>query len=400
MTNPRAVRIDGPLSTYLNGFSEELTGRGYTAVSAARHLRLMAHLSRWLDAEGLVAEDLTPVRVKEFLGARRAAGFTYRLSGHALVPLIDHLTALGVVSPVPAAVPTTCDVLIGDYRRHLVADRGLAPSTVAIYTKVARDVLGHWGLPEGGELADVTAAEVCSLTLAECRQRSVPSAKAFVTALRSWLRFLCAEGLIGHDLAGAVPTVAGWRDSWVPRGLNEAEVTALLDSVDATTAVGLRDRAVLVLLERLALRIGEVARLVLDDIDWRQGEVLIRGKGNRQERLPVPVDVGEALVAYLRDGRPEVSCRAVFLRTHAPIIPLSAGAVGLMVRRVAKRVGVAGSAHKLRHSVATATLRAGGSLNEVGQLLRHGSVDTTAIYTKVDRIALGALAQPWPGRAA
>jgi site-specific recombinase XerD len=400
MNNPSAVRIDGPLSTYLNGFSEELGGRGYKPVSATRHLRLLAHLSRWLEAEGLVAEDLTPVRLEEFLRARRAAGFTYRLSPHALVPLIGYLTGLGVVSPVPPTVPTPCDVLIGDYRRHLVADRGLASSTVATYIGVARDVLEHCGNPQGRELAGVSAGEMCALTLAECRQRSVPSAKAFVTALRSWLRFLSAEGVTSHDLAGAVPTVAGWRDSWVPRGLSEAEVAALLHSVDATTAVGLRDRAVLVLLVRLALRVGEVARLVLDDIDWRRGEILIRGKGNRHDRLPVPADVGEALVAYLRDGRSLVSCRAVFLRAHAPITPLSAGAVGLMVRRVAKRAGVAASAHKLRHTAATAMLRAGGSLDEVGQVLHHGSVDTTAIYAKVDHLALRELAGPWPGRAA
>lgn len=399
MTTPSAVRINGPLTMYLNGFSDELAGRGYKPVSATRHLWLMAHLSRWLEAEGLMAEDLTPVRLEEFLQARRATGFTYRLSPHALVPLIGYLTGLGVVSPVPAAVPTPSDMLIGDYRRHLVADRGLAPSTVATYTKVATDVLEHWGNPEGRELAGVPAGEVCALTLAECRRRSVPSAKAFVTALRSWLRFLSAEGLTGHDLAGAVPTVAGWRDSWVPRGLDEADVTALLDSVDATTAVGLRDRAVLVLLARLALRIGEVARLVLDDVDWRQGEILVRGKAKRRDRLPLPVDVGGALVAYLRDGRPHVSCRAVFLRAHAPITPLSAGAVGLMVRRVAERAGVAASAHQLRHTAATAMLRAGGSLDEVGQVLRHGSVDTTAIYAKVHHLALRELAMPWPGRA-
>lgn len=400
MRDPSVVRIDGPLSKYLNGFSEELAGRGHQPTSANRHLRLMGHLSRWLEAEGLVAENLTPVRVEEFLQARRAAGFTYRLSPHAVVPLIGYLTDLGVVSPAPATVSTPCDALIAAYRRHLVMDRGLAASTVATYIKVARDVLEHWGYPQGPELAGVSAGQICALTLAQCRQRSVPSAKAFVTALRSWLRFLSGQGLTSHELAGAVPTVAGWRDAWVPRGLKEAEVAALLHSVDAGTAVGLRDRAVLVLLNRLALRVGEVARLGLDDIDWRHGEVLIRGKGSRQDRLPVPVDVGEALVAYLRDGRPPVSCRAVFMRAHAPITPLSAGAVGLMVRRVAKRAGVAGSAHNLRHTTATAMLRAGGSLNEVGQVLRHnGSVGTTAIYAKVDQRALATLARPWPGRA-
>ena len=395
-----AVWIDGPLSSYLDGFSEELAGRGYKPVSAGKHLRLVADLSRWLEAEGLGAEDLGPARVEEFVHARRAAGFTGRLSRRALALLIGYLTGLGVVSPGPVVSPTPGEVLIGGYRHHLVTERGLASSTVDTYMRVATAVLGRW-VGEGGEgLAGVSAGEVRALTVAECRQRSVPSAKAFVTGLRSWLRFLARAGLTSHDLAGAVPTVAGWRGSWVPRGLSEAEVAALFDSVDVGSSVELRDRAVLVLLARLALRVGEVARLALDDIDWRHGEILIRGKGSRQDRLPVPVEVGEALVAYLRDGRPQppAPSRAVFFSAKAPVTPLSAGAVGLMVRRAAKRAGIEASAHRLRHTAATAMLQAGGSLEEVSQVLRHGSVDTTAIYAKVDHRVLAALAQPWPGR--
>jgi integrase/recombinase XerD len=218
--------------------------------------------------------------------------------------------------------------------------------------------------------------------------------------LRSWLRFLNAEGLTSHDLVGAVPTLAGWRDGWVPRGLSGPELTRLLASVDPTTAVGLRDRAVMVVLARLALRVSEAAKLVLDDIDWRHGEIAVRGKGNRRDRLPLPVDVGQALVAYLHDGRPRASCRAVFLRAHAPLVGLSPDGVGGIVARAGERAGVRASAHRLRHSAATAILRDGGSLAEVGQVLRHADLATSAIYAKVDHRALATLAQPWPGSAA
>jgi integrase/recombinase XerD len=398
MSNPRAVRISGPLTTFVDGFCAELAGQGYTRDSASLQLQLMAHVSRWLDAEGLVVEDLITARVEDFLRARRAAGYRDLLSDRALVPLMGYLTRLGVVSP-SVSVPAPTDLVVDAYRRHLVIDRGLAATTVDYYTKVAREVVVRWDR-KGCTLAGVSAIDVSALVVGECRQRNVPSAKALVTALRSWLRFLHAEGVTVHDLAGAVPAVAGWRGGSIPRGLGEAEVAAVLDSVDPMTKVGLRDRAVLVLLARLALRAGEVAGLVLDDVDWRHGEIVVRGKGGRRDRLPLPVDVGEALVAYLRGGRPHVACRALFVRTHAPVVGLSPDGVGAIVVCAGARCGVPATAHRLRHSAATAMLRAGASLSEVGQVLRHADVATTAIYAKVDHGALRAVAQRWPGRAA
>ena len=267
MSNPRTVRMSGPLTKYVEGFCDELTGQGYTRDSASIQLQLVAHVSRWLDAEGLGAGDLTPARVEDFLQVRRSAGYGNLVSHRALAPLTVYLTGLGVVSPPPAAVSTSNDLLVGAYRRHLVVDRGLAPSTVAHYVEVAREVLVRWE-NQGRELAGVSASDVSALLIGECRQRNVPSAKAMVTGLRSWLRFLNAEGLTVQDLAGAVFAVAGWRGGWIPRGLNEAEVSAVLDSVDPTTPVRLRDRAVLLLMARLALRAGEVAGLAALAAPW------------------------------------------------------------------------------------------------------------------------------------
>ena len=400
MSDPRAVRMSGPLTVWVEGFCAELDGRGYTRDSAGIQMQLMAHLSRWLAGEGLVAGDLTPVRVEDFLRARRAAGYRDLLSPRGLRPLIGYLTMVGVVVASPAADSSPDDVLVGGYGRHLLIDRGLAAKTVACYWRVARDVLACWGGREGLEVGGVSAGDVTVLVVSECRQRSVPSAKAFVSALRCWLRFLHAQGLTTHELVGAVPCVAGWRGGWIPRGLSEAEVAALLDHTEATTTVGLRDRAVLTLLARLGLRAGEVAGLVLGDVDWRQGTIVVRGKGSRRDTLPVPVDVGETLVAYLRDGRARVTSRSVFLRVHAPIVGLSSGGVSAIVCAAGERGGVRAAAHRLRHSAATSMLRAGGSLSEVGQVLRHADAATTAIYAKVDYGALATLALPWPGRAA
>jgi len=389
--------MSGPLLTYAEGFCAELDGQGYTRDSASIQLQLMAHLSRWLGGEGLEVQDLTARRLEDFLRARRAAGYRDLVSSAALRPVMGYLAGLGVVSPPSAPVLTPNELLVVAYRRHLVADRGLAPKTVAQYAAAAGEALARW---EGRELAAVSAGDISAFVVGECRRRSVPSAKALVTGLRSWLRFLSSEGITAHGLVGAVPGVAGWRGGWVPRGLGEAEVAAVLDAVDLTTAVGLRDRAVLGLLARLGLRSGEVAKLVLDDIDWRQGEVVVPGKGGRQDRLPLPVDVGEAVVAYVHDGRPQVASRALFLRVHAPLVGLSSATVSGIVVRAGERAGLRARAHQLRHSAATSMLRAGGSLSEVGQVLRHADVATTAIYAKVDYTALRTVAKPWPGSAA
>jgi integrase/recombinase XerD len=305
-------------------------------------LQLAAHLSRWLDAEGLDVGDLTPARVETFFEVRRAGGCRGLVSRRALVPSMVYLTGLGVVSPPPAPA-TAKDLLVGAYRRHLVVDRGLAPSTVDRYVEVARWTSARWEA-QGRDLAAVSAGDVNALVLRQCRQRNLGSAKALVTGLRSWLRFLAAEGVTYRDLAGAVPAVAGWRGGWVPRGLSEAEVAAVLAAVDPASRAGLRDRAVLVMLARLGLRCGEVAGLALDDVDWREGEIVVRGKGGRRDRLPLPVDVGEALTAYLRDGRPKLASRAVFVKSQAPLVALSADCVGTIVACAGRRAGVRVSA--------------------------------------------------------
>jgi site-specific recombinase XerD len=287
------------------------------------------------------------------------------------------------------------EVLLERYRGYLAAERGLAASTIRYYLDEARGFLAG----RDGGVAGLTAAAVTGFVAAECRRRSTGSAKVLVTALRSVLRFLAVEGLADAGLPAAVPSVAGWRGGGLPKALPAGQVAALLAACDRDTATGLRDFAVLTLLARLGLRACEVAALELGDVGWRAGEVRIRGKARRDEQLPLPSDVGEALAAYLRAGRPAgTASRRVFLRSRAPAGGLSAEAVKGIVRGACRRAGIApAGAHRLRHTAATAMLQAGAPLTEIGQVLRHRSVSTTAIYAKVDHGALGALALPWPG---
>lgn len=249
------------------------------------------------------------------------------------------------------------------------------------------------------EKLDVTA--VSEFVLGEARRSCVGSAKCMVTRLRALLRFLHVEGEIEYPLADAVPSVAGWRLAGLVKALDARSVARLLASCDRRTRVGRRDLAIITMLSRLGLRAGEVAALQLRDVDWRAGEVMVRGKGSRQERLPLPVDVGETLAGWLARGRPRRESVFVFTRVRAPYGGLSAGAVSQIVRRACRRAGLPlVGAHRLRHTAATEMLRAGGSLTEVGQVLRHRGRDVTSIYAKVDRLALAAVVMPWPGAVA
>jgi site-specific recombinase XerD len=387
------------LAPYAEGFAAELAVQGYTPLSAANQLRLLAHVSRWLASQGLSPAELTTAPVERFLVSRRQAGYICWLSPRGVAPLLGYLRHLGVVPEARSqAAVTPVDALLAEYHRYLVTERGLAAPTVAYYEGVARLFLTEQGGPIVEKLAALTSAAVTGFVVRESRRCSVGSTKFMVTALRSLLRYLHLQGVTDRPLAAAAPAVAGWRLAGLPRGLRPGQVTALLASCNRRLTTGRRDYAILLLLVRLGLRAGEVAALSLDDVDWRGGEVLIRGKGQREERLPLPVDVGEAISGYLCGDRPPSSSgRPLFGCVRAPHHAISPGAVRAVVCHAARRAGLTGvSCHRLRHTAATEMLRAGAGLAEVGQVLRHRHAATTAIYAKVDRTALHVLARPWP----
>ena len=397
------VGMAGPLAAFAAGFSAELVRLGYRPGSAAAQLQLMAEASAWLAGQDLQPCDLSEARVAQLMSARRAAGRSRLLSVRAIVPLLGYLRGLGVVPPpVVAGSLTASDELLERYSAYLRERRGLSPSTVRNYLGVARAFLAWRETAVGGlALGELDGAAVIEFVLGEAGRCSVGSAKCMVTRLRAFLRFLHVDGEIDRELAGVVPSVASWRLAGLVKALDARSVARLLSSCDRRTRVGRRDFAVLTLLSRLGLRAGEVAALRLADIDWRSGEVLVRGKGSRRERLPLPSDVGEALAGWLSRGRPRCDSVLVFTRVRAPHGGISAGGVSQIVRRACQRAGLPiVSAHRLRHTAATEMLRAGGSLTEVGQVLRHRSRDVTSIYAKVDRLALGAVVAPWPGAAA
>jgi site-specific recombinase XerD len=356
-------------------------------------------LSRWLEREGLSPGELSPERVEGFLVARRAAGYSTWLSVRSTALPLEYLRELGVVPAVTALGVTGDPVgrLLAEYSRYLFDERALSEHTVLVrYVPVARLFLDGVMGSEGLELERLTAAGVSSFLARECRRRSVPGARELVVALRSFLRYLHIAGLIAMPLQWAVPSVADLRDRSLPRGLEPAVVKRLLSSCDRRRTVGRRDYAVLLLVSRLGLRAGEVAALTLEDIDWHSGELLVAGKGGRYDALPLPVDVGEAIVSYLR-RRPRIRDRALFLRVTAPAGALRTSAVSAIVRCACERARVSSAgSHALRHTAATEMLRHGASLAEIGEVLRHREQKTTAIYAKVDRKTLRRLARPWP----
>jgi integrase/recombinase XerD len=282
--------VRGPLAPYGERFRGHLPGQGYSWGSAAHQIHLMAHLSRWLEARGLGPAALDEYLTGQFLAVRRADGYAALRSARALAPLLGYLRGLGVVAPPLMAVPRTpADRLAARFGEYLVRERCLAGESIRGYTGVARRFLAEVTLGDDGGAEGLTAAEVAGFVRRECARRGVASAKATVTGLRSLLRFLYLDGQISAPLTGAVPPAACWQLAALPRAVSPAELARLMGSCDRDSAAGRRDFAILVLLARLGLRAGEVAGLDLGDMGWRQGEIIVRGKGSRRDILPLPV---------------------------------------------------------------------------------------------------------------
>jgi integrase/recombinase XerD len=392
------VVMMGPLAPFADAYAAELTERGYTPLATVSELRQVGRLSGWLEASWLSAADLSGERVEQFLVWQRAGGrHRSQWSRPGLVCLLEVLRRLGVLGlerPVRAGSPS--DLLLGSFERYLSTERGLAAGTVVGYVTHARWFLD--GLGREGGVAGLTAGEVTGAVLRMATSGvSVSAAQNFVSGLRSFLRFCFIEGLVQADLSQAALVVRGRRCSSLPWGISKTDAGALLVSCDRRSALGRRDYAVIITLLRLGLRRGELARLTLDDIDWRAGELVVHGKGGRHDRLPLPADVGEAVAAYLRRGRPASTRREVFLRARAPYEPIASGTVASTVRRACQRTGIAEiGSHRLRHTMACEMVSAQVSLVRIGQVLRHRSLQSTAIYARVDIEQLRLLCAPWP----
>jgi integrase/recombinase XerD len=391
-----AKRVSGPLASLDSRYRLWLAAQGFTPGTIGDVIFHLDGLSRFLERERLAVGELTPERVEQFEQERVAAGYCRRWARCARLPLRflrEVGAAPGIPQPAPAVGPV--ERVLVDYRRYLERERALVEGTISRYVRIAR-LFFEDSAANGVAVEDLTAAQVSGFLARECPKRNVPAARNLACGLRPLLRYLHVAGVISTALRWAVPPAAQLRDRSLPRGLDAATVARLLASCDRRRTVGRRDYAILVLMARLGLRAGEVAGLELDDLDWRSGEIVVHGKGSRLDRLPLPVDVGEALVSYLRD-RPRTDSRVVFMRVLAPVGPLGHG-VKSVVPTACERAGLpVVGAHRLRHTAATGMLNAGASLPEIAQVLRHSELRTTAVYARVDRKALRPLGLPWPG---
>jgi site-specific recombinase XerD len=391
-------RRPGRLGPYVDGYRARLLELGYSPLSATRSLTALGYLGRWMDREDVVVEQLDDDVLKAFL-ADHVDQFGRRPSS-GVMPLLDYLRDEGVVPPEPARRRAPLDRFLDEYRDWLADERVLSPDTVRGYTRLADRFLTERVLAEN-ELGveGLTAADVTGFLLRASTRMRPGSVCCHANQLRQLLRYLTMRGFADPGLAGDVPSVGRWREAGIPEFPARPAIERLLASCDRSRRVGVRDFAILLLLARLGLRTVEVARLELDDLHWRAGEIEIHGKGHERARLPLPRDVGEAVVAYLM-LRSRHESRRVFLTEHAPTRPIGPPGVRSVVRDACRRASIEHvAAHRLRHALASQLLREGASLIDIGQVLRHKRLESTAIYAKVDLARLRQAAGPWPGAA-
>ena len=401
---PRGWALDpGASRPLIDSYVADLAFHGYEA-STIQHLEHSArHFCYWLNHSGIAVSETDEHVIKRFSehrcscpGDRASETLSTAFAGmvRKFVRFLERSQVLH-----RAECPSV-DGRIQAYFDWLRQHRGLSELTIAARRKLMKQLLPLLG-PDPGSY---DAAGVREVILSESQRRSAVSMKSIVTVLRSYLGYLATQGLCSPSLVHAVPTVAHWKRSNLPKYLPAFQVEALINSCDAAPN-GIRDRAILLLLARLGLRAGDVMRLSINDIDWQQGTLRVCGKGRREAKLPLPQDVGDALLKYLNEVRPKVPIARIFLRSLAPCQPFAESSTGIstIVRRALVRAGIhdapARGAHMLRHSAATNLLRSGTPLAAIGAVLRHRSIDTTAQYAKVDVPSLKQVAQPWPGGA-
>jgi len=395
--------LEGPLKAHVASFAQWAGEQGYASYCVHRRVLMAGCFSRWLGQERVRLRDVSPEHVARYLRLRDRRVLAHRGDAAALRQLIDFLRRWGVIRDqkiVPRRL-TPVERCAEAFQRFLREERGLASATVTNYLPFIRCFLQNRFGKGQVVLSHLSAGDVVKFVQRQAPGLHLKRAKLLTTAVRSFLRYARYRGDITLDLAAAVPTVANWSMTTIPRAIAANQIRRLLARIDRRTAVGRRDYAILLLLARLGLRAREVAFLELDDIDWKSGRLLVSGKGGQRTHLPLPTDVGEAIVEYLRRGRPRSASRRVFLRCRAPIRGfVTAQAIGSIVQHAIGRTGVdapSKGTHQFRHALATEMLRRGASLSEIGDLLGHRSPETTKIYAKVDLIALRTLALPWPG---
>jgi site-specific recombinase XerD len=393
----------GPWSRYQNTFTTLIKELGYASGSIQNQTQLITRFGEWLRRRQTEIRFLDETLVQRFLRSQQSPSSVRRGDAATLHRFLYVLRQQGVVPPQKKTPLSSKQRLINNYRQYLLEERGLTQATVVNNVGFIHQFLSAKFRKGQLSLSQLRVPDVTNFVRHQAHKLSPGRAQLLVTALRSFLRYLLHQGKITTDLAICVPTVARWSFSILPKFLPAGSIQRVLDRSDRETPIGKRNYAILLLLARLGLRACEVVALNLEDIDWEKARITIRAKGGRWNQLPLPTDVGEALALYLRHGRPSCSCRRVFIRDRAPRREFAGSqSICTVVRGALYRAGVESArkgAHLFRHSLATSMIRQGASLDEIGELLRHKSPNTTAIYAKVDLSALRPLALPWPGGA-
>ena len=391
-----------PYGSYVELYASRLVKVGLSRQSTWRSLNLLGDLMSWLTRIGSMPTGLNERMVEQYLRHRSRKQSIQAGDWAALKRLLSVLRETGTIAPAALPPLTPHEQIFEAFSHYLREERGLATKSIVRHLPFIRRFLREVCPGGASHLGRIRQADVTRYIERHARDWSADSGKVMCWALRSFLRYLHHKGLNPLALGGCVPSIRRWKLASLPTYLSAEQVQTVLDGCDRATALGRRDYAILMMLAKLGMRAGEVATLTLDDIDWRSGEMLIRAKGRQRARMPIPPDVGAAVVTYLRDGRPKSSCRRLFLRTLAPNVGFAAGCAITMIAKTAlDRAGIRGyarqGAHLFRHSLATELLQSGATLSQIGQLLRHESHDTTRIYAKVDIEALRPLSLPWPG---
>lgn len=394
-----------PASPFLDGFVAELIKAGYHTRTTRMFVRGAAHFSLWLRCRGqsMIEHGASEFpRFNRHFASCRCAGFRRssrrhgsRRHGRGAGLFLRYLQDIGVIarSAPPFLQPPP---LLSDYCRWMQQHRGVKAETLKVYGRIILDALRSLG----DDPSQYDACQLRAFVLERASRCGRSKAKNVATALRAFVRYLIAQDRCPEGLDAAIPIIAGWKLASLPRYLPAADVERVLASCDPTTAIGARDRAVLLLLCRLGLRAGDVTHLHWRDIDWRQATVQVVGKSPRAVRLPLSQEVGDALLVHLANAPSAVPSDPIFLNS-APPLGRSFGHNGVsrIAARAMLRAGVKAStrgAHVFRHSAATSLLADGVSLQSIGVLLRHRSLDTTTTYAKVDFKVLSTLARPWP----
>ncbi len=390
----------GPSNHSRDSFEALLLNRGYTKASVKEKTRLATNFREWLNQENIELSKARDRSIDEFLKYRGGKDPIRRGHFATLRLLLQHSGNTEVMCDSQKEECGVHNVEEG-FARYLSQERGLSPDAVRNYTLMVRHFLHDRRNAGAIQIHTLNPGDVTAFLLRYVQTVKRKTAKLMSTALRAFFRYLRLRGELDADWAMLIPSIAAWRLSDLPKALEAHEVEHLLSKCDRSNKLGQRDYAIVLVLARLGLRAGEIVRMTLDDIDWEAGEIIIQGKGPRKDRIPLPWDVGEALVTYLQQGRPACATRRVFVRSRAPYRGFSSSvAVCNIVERALLRAKIqppCKGAHLLRHSLATHMLRKGASLTEIGDILRHSSITTTEIYAKVDIVALRKLAQPWPG---